>query len=423
MVTAPVVAGPPLNADEMRAVSRETIFSCCKWDVQVGDAAALCRFPLLVSPEMWDHLARLAEALDRETLAAELEIVECSIGHNTLGLPRRVRRVLRGVRGKAPVSDIRVARYDFHPTDDGWAVSEVNSDVPGGYIEASGFTSLMSARAGLPPVGDPAGALARELAARTPLGGRIALVHATAYTDDRQVVEYLARRLRGLDRVGIPAAPDHVLWGAGPRPTLVSDGRAIDAIFRFFPGEWLVNLRGRDWRAFFDPPWGLPVCNPATAMVTQSKRFPLVWSRLRTPVPTWASLLPQTRAPEDAPWRNDGDWVLKPALGRVGDGVTIRGVTDQKRRAAAERRARWFPGRWIAQRRFAATAIDSPDGPIYPCIGVYVICGAAAGAYARVSGRPLIDDRAQDAAVLIAASAPRREVQLKGGLLDTAAVL
>ena len=28
-------------------------------------------------------------------------------------------------------------RFDFHPTIAGWAVSEVNSDVPGGYNEAT----------------------------------------------------------------------------------------------------------------------------------------------------------------------------------------------------------------------------------------------------------------------------------------------
>ncbi|MEY2794983.1 MAG: hypothetical protein RIR10_699, partial [Planctomycetota bacterium] len=38
------------------------------------------------------------------------------------------------------------------------------------------------------------------------------------------------------------------------------------------------------------------------------------------------------------------------------------------------------------------------------CIGVYVIDGRAAGAYARVAPRALMDGRAQDAAVLLDAS-------------------
>ena len=37
-----------------------------------------------------------------------------------------------------PQDHIRLMRYDFHPTIDGkWAVSEVNSDVPGGFAESS----------------------------------------------------------------------------------------------------------------------------------------------------------------------------------------------------------------------------------------------------------------------------------------------
>ena len=37
----------------------------------------------------------------------------------------------------------------------------------------------------------------------------------------------------------------------------------------------------------------------------------------------------------------------------------------------------------------------------HSCIGVYVIDGRTAGAYARVAPRALIDGRAQDAAVLL----------------------
>ena len=35
-------------------------------------------------------------------------------------------------------------RFDFHFTRDGWRISEVNSDVPGGLNESSGFERLMA---------------------------------------------------------------------------------------------------------------------------------------------------------------------------------------------------------------------------------------------------------------------------------------
>ena len=44
--------------------------------------------------------------------------------------------------------------------------------------------------------------------------------------------------------------------------------------------------------------------------------------------------------------------------------------------------------------------VHCTDG-IHACLGVYVIDGRAAGVYARVSRKPLIDGRAQDAAVLL----------------------
>lgn len=38
----------------------------------------------------------------------------------------------------SPERHVRLIRFDFHPTTDGWSVSEVNSDVPGGLLmEAS----------------------------------------------------------------------------------------------------------------------------------------------------------------------------------------------------------------------------------------------------------------------------------------------
>ena len=47
--------------------------------------------------------------------------------------------------------------------------------------------------------------------------------------------------------------------------------------------------------------------------------------------------------------------------------------------------------------------IDVGGVAVYPCLGVYTIGGRVAGAYGRLARRPLIDARAEDAAVLSAA--------------------
>jgi glutathionylspermidine synthase len=175
----------------------------------------------------------------------------------------------------------------------------------------------------------------------------------------------------------------------------------VHAIFRFYPAEWLPNLR-RDtgWPSFFAGS-AVPLSNPAVALVTQSKRFPLVWDELGHQPTMWRQLLPETRDPRDADWRNGCEWILKPALGRVGDGIAMAGITSAADLRQIHRDARWFPRHWAAQRRFRSIAIDTPEGSHHVCLGVFVIDGRAAGIYGRLARAPLIDQHARDVAVLV----------------------
>lgn len=405
-VTAPWSSRPAIDAVRFVQVRRQAIFDCCKWDPQVEDVATLAPFPLLLRREVWHELAALAEALAAETDAAESELLGRPGLHRHLGLPRAVRRALRPAAGRssrgASPGAARVMRFDFHSTPEGWRISEVNSDVPGGFNEASGFTRIMAAHfPGTEPAGDPAGRLADAVARATPPGGTVALVHATAYSDDRQVMVYLTRELAARGLRPVLAAPDHLLWRDGRAVLLGENAGPVDFVFRFFPGEWLPNLpRSCAWEHFFSGA-RTPLGNPAYSLLTQSKRFPLVWDSLRAELPTWRRLLPETRDPRDADWRRDGDWVLKPALGRVGDSIGLTGTTEEKEWKLIRRSVRWHPGEWAAQRRFVAEPLRTADGDVYPCLGIYTIDGRAAGAYGRAARRPLIDHKAQDVAVLL----------------------
>ena len=298
---------------------------------------------------------------------------------------------------------MRLIRFDFHHTDTGWRISEANTDVPGGLNEASGLPRLVVGYVpGTRAAGDVAESYARAVVASLPERPHVALVHATAYSDDRQVMTFVARSLeqRGA-RVSL-VSPLHLRWRHG-HASLETDwvSGPVDAVLRFYPGEWMPNLPGAcGWTSYFDGTQ-TPVSNPATALLTQSKRFPLIWDRLRTALPAWRALLPETRDPRDVRWQGSGDWVLKPALGRVGEDVAIAGVTpaqDSTRIAADVRR---HPSHWIAQRRFVATPLIIAGVERYPGIGVYTVNGRVAGAYGRIAERPLIDSRARDAAVLI----------------------
>ena len=394
---------PALARDAYAAVRRATIFRWGKWDPQFEDVSVLCDFPIVLCRSEWQRIAGWAEQLAAETLAAEHELLRRPELHAGLGLPRAVRRVLRRAARQPPCDGPRVMRFDFHLTTDGWRISEVNSDVPGGFIEASGFTCEMAARyPNLCVAGDPAAAYADAWARRLDPGALVALVHATAYTDDRQVMVYLASQLEQRGLRSCLASPADLCW---------DDGRAVvrtawytgpaAAVLRFFPAEWLPNLPRRSgWESFFHGS-RVPLSNPATALLTQSKRFPLVWSQLQTPLPMWQKLLPETIAPDrrNAP-ALDG-WVFKPALGRVGEDVAIRGVTREDQWKQIRRSIRWHAGDWIAQRRFEAVPVDGPHGPVFPQVGVFTVDGAAAGIYGRLASRPLIDCWSQDVAVLL----------------------
>ncbi|MEK6372094.1 MAG: glutathionylspermidine synthase family protein [Acidobacteriota bacterium] len=395
------VAGPIASEiyDELRL---RTIFECSKWDAQYEDVATLAPYAIVLERAAWEELSKLAEALAQETLAAERELLEREPLQRRLGLGRAIERQLAPWQRTPPACEMaRVLRFDFHSTVDGWRISEVNSDVPGGFIESSGFSELV--RACFPEL-DTAGNVRRAyvtaVQAALPRKANVGLLHATAYTDDRQVMIYLAKELADRGFNPFLVSPADLAWRNG-RASIVGTGEELDGILRFFPAEWLPNLpRRASWGHFFRGAQTL-LSNPATALLTQSKRFPLVWDQLETPLPAWRELLPATRDACDIPWRDRHQWVLKPSLGRVGELVGIRGVNTEKEWRAVEKRIRWERRYWIAQERFEATSIDVGGVPVYPSLGVFVIGGRAAGIYGRVASRPLIDARASDVAVLV----------------------
>lgn len=382
----------PLTPADATRLRRTMALEHFKWDPQVGDTSVLGACPLLLSRQAWREIASLAEALDRELLDAEGEILQRPELIDTLGLPRRITRLLKHTTHLA--SGPRATRYDFHHTTDGWRISEANSDVPGGYVEASAYTKLMASHYGLRSTGDPAAALAR-ITQRSPGAGPVALVHATAYCDDAQVMHLMAREFA-----------DHGIETTICGPLDLPDPCAH--VVRFFPAEWLPALgHERRWRRYFRDDHASHT-NPATVIVSQSKRWALLWGRLETPVPTWHELCPPCHEIPPMGRPLDSSLVYKPSLGRVGEGVIMdmgrkpaRGdrQADRTRRSLhldRLRRTAGLPGRWLAQQRFRTHANQS-----HVCLGVYVIAGKAAGVYGRVATRDIIDHAAIDVAVLL----------------------
>lgn len=389
----PCRALAPLDAAQFDRIRRQMLLSQCKWDPQVGDCSTLSPFALAISRSTRRQLAAWAEALAAEGAAAEAELLVRPELHRALGLPRSIRKLLRRARSFTP-GIARVIRFDFHPTAAGWRISEANSDVPGGFTESSSFAQLMAEHyPGAFSAGNPIRRWAHAMAAGVGSRARVGLLVAPGYMEDQRVVQYLAQALRHRGMTSEIYGPQLGL-------------SRFDAIVRFYQGEWLAHLPSRvGWPGLFVD-GDVPVCNPGTALLMESKRFPLIWDSLRTRLPTWRKLLPETRDPREVNWASDPSWVLKAAFCNNGDEVAIRASLPPALWRKAARSARWNPSGWVAQRRFEPVTIETPMGRMQPCLGVYTIDGKASGIYGRMTAGTVIDYSAIDVAVLVQQEAP-----------------
>jgi hypothetical protein len=403
----PIVAGAALDRATFLGIRRTMELSHFKWDAQIGDETTLASFPLLLAQATWDELATAAESLARETVAIEEELLSRPELHRLIALPRPLRALLG--RGKEPTpAAARILRFDFHWTTAGWQISEVNSDVPGGFTEAGNFTRLMAAEVpGARSAGDPTTAVIDALARASGEHGTVALLSATGYLEDHQIVAHLARELRSRGLTAHLISPHHLRFRDGRAHLATAwESGPVDTIVRFYQAEWLARLpRDVAWEPLFVGA-RTPVANPGVAALTESKRLPLAWDALATPLPAWRRLSPEARAPGDAPWRTDEGWVLKQAYSNTGDTVSMRSEMTPRAFARFTWKVRLAPGQWVAQRRFEVVPVASPLGPVYPCLGVTTVNGVAAGIYGRIARGRIVDFKAIDVAVLVRGETP-----------------
>lgn len=415
-----LISIPKEKYDEYRLT---LLFDCYKWDPQFLDHNTVAKYALVLTEKEHAELAHLTEKLDTETRAAEVFLNGHPEYIKPLALPKSVKKEIVKMQNYEPDKHVRLMRYDFHPTvDGGWAVSEVNSDVPGGFAESSFMPRAVLQLLEKPEEGNAVGSemqnvkygfcdfakvMVEAIAKKVKKGGRIMMVHCTCYSDDRQVMQFLGDRLEEAGYQVLYGAADHLHF-MDHQAVSILDGNEgpVDGIFRFTPLEWLTEIKPKRWQGYFDTT--TTSCNHPVAMYAQTKRFPLVWEALEQngiSVDTWRELLPDTLEVRAA--KGKEGYIYKPACGRVGEKISIEEACVGTEYKDILKEVKRHPKRFLAQKKFHSLPLKGPDGGEYHvCLGSYCVDGKHAGYYARISETPRIDSNAADIPVLICAEKP-----------------
>lgn len=400
-----LISIPEDKYDEYRL---SVIFDCYKWDPQFLDNNTIAKYVLVITKEEHEELQRLTEKLDEETRNAEVFLNNNFKYTKPLALPKGICKELKTMTNYDASKHVRLMRYDFHPTiENKWVISEVNSDVPGGFAEASLMPQVARNLYGEENFwhknfGDT---LTSAIANKVNAGGTIMLVHCTCYSDDRQVMQFLGDKLKKMGFNIIYAAADHLNFKDNEAFSILDNNEGkIDAIVRFTPLEWLIGIKPKRWQGYFNTT--TMSCNHPIAIYAQTKRFPLVWDALEKhgiKLDTWRELLPETLEVKDA--KGKEGFIYKPACGRVGENISIKEACKEEEYKQILKEVKKYPKTYLAQRKFNSKPLIGKDGEEYHvCLGSYSVDGKHAGYYARISKTPRIDSNAADIPVLIEGS-------------------
>lgn len=314
----------------------------------------------------------------------------------------------------------RFARVDLLLGEDGvFRACEINADCPGGHNEALGLPRL-AREAGFTGGVDPTTVVDDLVARLADLAqdGPVGMIFATAWSEDLQICALLDRHLKRRGVASIFAPP------TAPRlsgDTLTLKGRPVRVLYRYFPTENMVeqdNLGDLESAVAR----GLVRTVPSFAsMYAQSKlslarAFAL--SDTLAPAHREAILrhVPETFDLDDlSPARlieERARWVLKRALGRVGDQVFIGLLTSEPywkglvEELAAVRAAGGERGGWVAQRLVRQRPVPTPMGDRLVTLGAYVLDGRFAGYFARLSAISHVSHDALCVPVFVEGAAP-----------------
>lgn len=383
----------------------KAMFDCYKWDPQFYDSNTLSNYVLILNRKENEELIKLTENLDKETRLAEEYLNKNPKTAKKLALPREIKEQIPNMQNYDTKQNIRLMRFDFHPSlEDNWVVTEVNSDVPGGFAESSLLPDLARKTINMPKLvfNSFGERMVEAINNKLHKKGTIMMVHCTCFSDDRQVMQYMGDRLKKEGYKVIYGAADHIRFKNKKAYCILdNNNEKIDLIFRFTPLEWLIKMKPRRWDGYFNT--ATLSCNHPISIYAQSKRFPFVWDDLEKAninMKTWEKFLPKTYEVKDLKFK-DG-YIYKPVYGRVGEKISIEEACrgDEYERILQD--VKKHPSQYLIQEKFKSKPlIDECGEPHHICIGSYSIEGKHAGYYARTSKYPRIDSYAADIPVLV----------------------
>ena len=395
----------PIPSDMYNEYKLDVMLDCYKWDPQFCDNNTVAKYALVLSEKEHEELKLLTEKLIKETTEAENFLNKNLKYTKALEIPNKFRSDIKSMKNYNPDKHIRLMRFDFHPTlENKWAVSEVNSDVPGGFAEAT----LMNRKA-LEYLSNEnyyaisfGNFLADAIKKKVCQGGKIMLVHCTSYSDDRQVMQFLGDKLSGMGYEVIYAAADQLKFENGKAISILNNCEGeVDGIIRFSPLEWVADMKTKNWHGYFNTE--TVSCNHPIAIFAQTKRFPFVWDLLESKgidLSTWRELLPETLEVNDK--KVDDKFIYKPVYGRVGENISIKEACKDDEYKKILKDVKRHPKKYLAQKKFNSRPLTNEEGEeFHVCIGSYGVENSHAGYYARISRSPRIDSYAADIPVLI----------------------
>jgi len=381
IAVVPVGSGDPLSDPSL---ARDLTQRFLVWDAFVAGHRRVDIHPLVLPPDLHEAAILAAEEVVRVVGGAAARAHDDPAERARYGFDEDVLRL--AAASHAAGDHASLMRVDLLLDASGrWQACEINADCPGGHNEALGLPRLARA-AGFLSGRDPTHVVERLVARLRVLadGGAVALLHATGYAEDLQVCALIARELESAGTRAILAPPTAPRLRDGE---LCIRGAPVRALYRYFPTEWMSGQKNvGDIVRAIETQRVRTLTSPAHIFAQSKLAFARAWEASRP------ASIPETHTLLDIERRelveDRAGWVVKRAMGRVGDEVfvgTLFGelewgpLVDHARALAGEGEA------WIAQRFIPQSPVPTPWGDRLVTLGVYVAEGRFAGYFARLS--------------------------------------